>query len=163
MKAIILESPYGSEDPAVVAENVAYAAVATLVLYGAGFAAYASHLHLTSFLDDSIPYHREVGIDIGLTISQALGAQAAFMVDRGWSRGMIAALASHRAKGVRVRAYSVQFVYDGRSWATTLAYLNTLVANKADAPRILRQLGLGIENRPLDVPTGPVYAGRVKS
>jgi len=94
MKRVTLESPYAGN----VAQNKAYAALATLVLAGRGWAAYASHLHFTSFLDDAVTFERTLGMDLGLELAR--GSEAAvFATDRGWSEGTLQALDRHRAEG----------------------------------------------------------------
>lgn len=142
MKPVVLESPYAGD----VSENVAYAGLVTLALAGRGLVAYASHLHLTTFLDDRVPVQRDIGIELGLQLASAMDA-AVFALDRGWSRGMDGAWKRHKAADVPMMYASVGLVYDGTSWASTLARWK--VAISLD-PRVLQQLGLAMELRPLE-------------
>ena len=90
MRLVILESPYGDDDPKVVAENVRYARACMhdcLVVHGEQ--PYASHLLYTQpgVLNDRQSEDRKLGIAAGL----AWGAHADATVvytDRGVSDGM---------------------------------------------------------------------------
>lgn len=90
MRRVILESPYGSDDPKVVEENVRYARACMhdcLVVHGES--PYASHLLYTQpgVLNDRQAEDRRLGIEAGL----AWGAEADATVvytDRGISTGM---------------------------------------------------------------------------
>ncbi len=90
MRLVILESPYGSDDPAEVAANVVYAHACLhdcLVVHGE--APFASHLLYTQpgVLNDRQSADRRLGIEAGL----AWGAEADATVvytDRGISEGM---------------------------------------------------------------------------
>ena len=80
---IVLESPYARMPE----QALAYVGLCTLVLSGLGWAAYASHAHLTSFLDDSEPVDRELGIELGFDIGAAI-PRTVFALDLGVSPGM---------------------------------------------------------------------------
>jgi hypothetical protein len=90
MKLVILESPYGSDDPAVIAKNVRYArACMRDCLINHNESPYASHLLYTQqgVLKDGDPEERKLGIAAGL----AWGAKAEITVvytDRGITKGM---------------------------------------------------------------------------
>ena len=86
---VIMESPYGSDDPAVVERNVEYARACVRDCVLREESPLASHLLFTQpgILDDNVPEERELGIQAGL----AWGAEAERTVvytDRGISRGM---------------------------------------------------------------------------
>ncbi len=141
MRRVVLESPYKGD----VAENHAYAGLATLALAGKGLAAYASHLHLTSFLDDRVPFQRDLGIELGLVLAEAMDG-AVFALDRGWSGGMDGAWNRHRSNDLPTLALSLALVFDGQSWASTL--VRWKVASSLN-PNVLKQLGHAAELRVL--------------
>jgi len=90
MKLVILESPYGSEDPEVVKENVRYARACMhdcLVVHGE--APYASHLLYTQpgVLNDRQSDDRRLGIEAGLAWGEEAEATVVY-TDRGLSPGM---------------------------------------------------------------------------
>ena len=89
MKRVILESPYGSEDDAVVAENVRYARACMRDCVMRGESPYASHLLFTQpgILDDRNPEERKLGIEAGLSWGQEAKATVVY-TDRGVSDGM---------------------------------------------------------------------------
>jgi hypothetical protein len=121
MKPVILESPYAARDPQLHPEdlrnfystckadeswatvdrdaNVAYARKCLLDCLHRGEAPIASHLLYTQILDDTVPEQRQLGIDAGLAW-RARAQYAVFYVDRGWSRGMVAAYDLYRQEGV---------------------------------------------------------------
>jgi len=86
---VILESPYGSPDPAGVAANVKYLqrCIRHSVLT-CGESPYASHQMLTAALDDCSPEEREVGIKAGFAW-RTVAAKTVVYLDRGLSRGMV--------------------------------------------------------------------------
>jgi len=87
MKLVILESPYAGD----VEANVAYARSCLLDSLRRGEAPIASHLLYTQVLDDTDPDERAQGIAAGLAWRTVPGVLPVFYVDRGWSRGMLAA------------------------------------------------------------------------
>lgn len=100
MKRVLVESPYGNSDPAVVAENVEYARACMLDCFRRGEAPFASHLLYTQpgVLDDSVPDQRARGIEAGLV----WGSQAELTVvyiDRGITEGMHLGIAQAEAEG----------------------------------------------------------------
>jgi hypothetical protein len=101
MRRVILESPYGSADPAQVEENVAYARRCVRDCLARGEAPIASHLLYTQpgVLNDSDPAERAWGIEAGLEWGGAAEASV-FYIDRGLSRGMQYGVA-HAVKGGR--------------------------------------------------------------
>jgi hypothetical protein len=141
---VVLESPYAGD----VDENKAYAALMTLALAGCGLAAYASHLHLTSFLDDRIPAHRALGIEVGLGIAEAASA-VYFGTDLGWSSGMRAAYDVHRRRTRPIPGYTAQLPHvKSASWVETLEQWNAYLAHCEHPDRVLRQLGLVLDVKP---------------
>src|SRR4051794_39212453 len=88
-KLVILESPYAGE----VEENLKYARYCALDCARRNEATIASHLYYTQFLDDKDPQERSLGIRLGLAWRHKAD-YSVFYVDRGWSNGMMFALAS---------------------------------------------------------------------
>lgn len=97
MRRVILESPYKSDDPAVIAENVQYARACAHDCIMRGDSPYASHLLLTQggILRDDVSEERELGINAGLAWQQVADAVVVYQ-DHGISNGML--LAIDRAK-----------------------------------------------------------------
>lgn len=89
---VIIESPYGSPDPAVVAENAVYLRRclrhSTLCL---AESPYASHRMLTGALNDLDPEERSIGIAAGFAWRRVADLTAVYL-DRGLSSGMIAGI-----------------------------------------------------------------------
>ncbi len=86
-RRVILESPYGSPDGAVVDRNEEYAEACMLDSLRRGESPYLSHLLYTRVLDDQVPAEREWG----LAAAQAWIIKADAVVvytDRGISDGM---------------------------------------------------------------------------
>lgn len=98
---VILESPYGNVDPAVVAENVAYAYRCMRDSLLRGEAPFASHLLYTQMLDDRVPVEREIGIEAGFAWRQFAKLTVVY-VDRGISTGMKFGIEDSRRRGVRI-------------------------------------------------------------
>lgn len=96
MKLVILESPYAGD----VEANLAYARKMKRWCLFNGMSPIASHTNLTQpgVLDDLIPEERELGIAAGLEWRRVADLSV-FCAGRGWSRGMLAALASAKAEG----------------------------------------------------------------
>jgi hypothetical protein len=92
-RCVVLESPYGNEDPLVVAENIRYLKACLADCLARGESPYASHGLLTrsGVLNDRAPEQRA----LGLAAAQAWIRRAEGMVvytDRGISGGMQAAV-----------------------------------------------------------------------
>lgn len=104
MKLVIVESPHAGD----VELNVSYARAALADCLRRGEAPIASHLLYTQpgVLNDDIPEERALGIEAGLVWGRVAEA-AVFYVDRGWSRGMKAALERHNAEGRPVETRSL--------------------------------------------------------
>lgn len=87
MKRVIIESPYGSPDPAVVERNVRYARAALKHSLDLGEAPWASHLLYTQVYDDNNPKLRLAGIEAGLEIGKLMDKTVVY-TDLGISEGM---------------------------------------------------------------------------
>lgn len=97
MKLVVIESPYAGD----VEENLRYVRAAMADCLRRGEAPYASHALYTQpgVLDDDKPEERRLGIDAGFAWGRCAHI-VAFYVDRGWSRGMLAAKARLGEPGV---------------------------------------------------------------
>lgn len=86
---VIIESPYGSPDPAALALNREYLQQcirhSTLVR---NESPYASHQMLTSALDDNVPDERKAGIEAGFAWRRAADYTVVYL-DMGLSKGMV--------------------------------------------------------------------------
>lgn len=89
MPLVILESPFGSNDPKVVEKNISYARMAVRDSLLRGEAPIASHLLYTQpgILDDNIPKERELGINAGLAWRK-VAQKSVVYTDRGITKGM---------------------------------------------------------------------------
>lgn len=100
MRLVILESPYGSPDPAVIERNVRYAraCVRDCVLHGDSPC--ASHLLFTQdgILRDEVPAERELGIEAGL-VWGAVAEITVVYTDLGISKGMNYGISAAKAMG----------------------------------------------------------------
>ena len=98
---VIIESPYAGD----VLMNVEYAKKACRDSYLRGEMPFASHLLYPQFLFDSDVGERSDGIMMGYRIWN-IAHRIAFYTDRGWSNGMLNALATaHEAnRDVELRA-----------------------------------------------------------
>ena len=85
-RLVVIESPYAGD----VESNLGYLQACILDCATRGDSPYASHLMLTTALDDSIPEDRELGIALGLAWRRKADMRI-FYIDRGWSGGMKAA------------------------------------------------------------------------
>ncbi len=83
MRLVIIESPYAGR----VELNLAYARECLRDSLLRGEAPIASHLLYPQVLDDNLPEHRRMGIDVGLAWRQVAKC-AVFYVDLGISPGM---------------------------------------------------------------------------
>lgn len=90
MRRVIVESPYGSKDPVIVARNATYARLCMHdCLVNHDEAPFASHLLYTQpgVLRDEIPNERELGINAGLAWGSVAEATVVY-TDLGISGGM---------------------------------------------------------------------------
>lgn len=102
MRRVIVESPYAGDIEA----NVAYARLCVRDCVTRGEAPIASHLLFTQpgILRDELPEERALGIEAGLAWAPVAECSI-FYEDRGWSRGMVAALDRAKAEG---RAFEIR-------------------------------------------------------
>jgi hypothetical protein len=96
MRLVVIESPYAGD----VEANVTYARAAMLDSIQQGEAPIASHLLYTQpgILDDADEGERYLGMKLGFEWGRSADL-IAFYVDRGWSNGMLAALAHWSEEG----------------------------------------------------------------
>lgn len=87
MRCVILESPYGSPDPAIVERNVRYARACLKDALDQGWAPFASHLLYTQVYDDNNRELRVKGIEAGLAIGKLMDKTIVY-TDLGISEGM---------------------------------------------------------------------------
>ncbi len=123
IKLIILESPYAGD----VEANVAYARRAAKDCATRNESVAASHLLFTQFLDHADPAEREMGIALGLAWRR-VADYSVFYTDRGWSRGMVAAIDSAVAEG---RPFKVRAL-DGPVCLPKLPHLASVVFASID-------------------------------
>ena len=87
MKCVLIESPYGSPDPAIVERNVRYARACLKHSLDSGEAPFASHLLYTQVYDDRDHELRKRGIEAGLAIGKLMDKTIVY-TDLGISEGM---------------------------------------------------------------------------
>lgn len=98
MKLVVIESPYASPDPILKMRNRFYLDDAIRDCLRRGESPYASHLMLTSVLDDNIPEERARGISAGFEWARVCDLVAVY-TDLGISKGMSLAISIHAAAG----------------------------------------------------------------
>lgn len=110
MKRVLIESPYGSPDPDVVARNVRYALACLKDALDRGEAPFASHLLYPQVYDDNDPELRRRGITAGLEIGKLMDLTAVY-VDLGFSAGMNLGIAAAKEAGrpIEYRTLKVQW------------------------------------------------------
>lgn len=96
-RPVILESPYAGD----VAANMAYAHNCVRDSLSRGESPYASHIMLTTALDDTDPAQRHTGIHAGFTWAGMADAVVIY-TDRGISPGMRTAIRHHQQHGRRI-------------------------------------------------------------
>lgn len=101
MRLVVIESPYGSKDPQVVQENVAYLRKCMQDCLKRGEAPYASHGLFPGALDDNIPDQRRQGMEAGFAWGEMADAVVVY-VDRGISSGMVEGIKRAQAYGTKV-------------------------------------------------------------
>ncbi len=106
MRLVLLESPYAGD----IAENERYARKCLRNCVLRGDAAIASHLLYTQpgVLADNDPDERALGIAAGLAWRD-VAEVSVFYTDRGWSKGMNAALLSAIKEG---KGYELRSLHD---------------------------------------------------
>lgn len=90
MRRVIVESPFGNPDPALVERNLRYLRACLRDALGRGEAPFASHAVYTQpgILDDSVPAEREHGILAGFAWREMAVATIVY-TDLGVSKGMV--------------------------------------------------------------------------
>ncbi len=94
-RLVVIESPYAGQP----IDNIAYLHRCIRECALRGDSPYASHLMLTTALDDNDADERTLGIALGLEFRRRVDMRI-FYVDRGWSRGMTAALDIYNRDGL---------------------------------------------------------------
>lgn len=94
-RLVVIESPYAGD----VARNRVYLHACIRECALRGDTPYASHLMLTTALDDGDPEERALGIRLGLAWRRAAQMRI-FYIDRGWSDGMRAAVDLYAVEGL---------------------------------------------------------------
>lgn len=112
MKLVVIESPYAG-DTVEIEENIKYARECVKDCLNRGEAPIASHLLYTQpgILDDGVAEERKLGIDAGLCWAEK-AEYAVFYVDKGLSKGVVAAFHFYREKGIPCVARSLHFDMD---------------------------------------------------
>jgi hypothetical protein len=139
---VVVESPYGSDDPAEVKANEHYLDDCLAYVLEQGAAPYASHGLYTrpGVLDDRVPEERRRGIEAGF-VWGAVADEVWVFLDRGVSRGMLYGI--RRAVEAKQPIRYVHFVpherIDGEVEAgerttTLLSWLAKLEAEEARYP-----------------------------
>jgi hypothetical protein len=111
VRRVCVESPYGSDDPAIVARNVRYADLCMADSLKRGEAPFLGHLLYTRVLNDRDPVERERGITAHLAWAGAADVMAVY-VDLGVSPGMKLAIAFAMSIGIETEHRAI-----GLDWA----------------------------------------------
>lgn len=140
MKRVIIESPYAGhgdsdyERRLATRVNITYARACVRDSVIRGEAPIASHLLFTQagILNDDIPAERELGIAAGLAWREVADLSV-FYTDRGWSRGMLAALDS---LGPAVNRTEIRALFGPIQWppARNDGSARTLLVHEGAAP-----------------------------
>jgi hypothetical protein len=100
-KLVIIESPFGSDDPAVLEENKRYCDACLRDSLNRGESPFASHRVYTRVLDDNVPEQRRKAMEAGFAWMRKAADLVTVYVDRGISEGMMKGI--ERASGVGKR------------------------------------------------------------
>ena len=98
MIRVVIESPYGSEDPTIVQRNIEYLRRCILDSLGREEAPFASHGLYPQVLNDQDPFERELGIKAGFvwgSVANFVAVYKDYEVSKGMMRGIMHA---HRHK-----------------------------------------------------------------
>lgn len=114
MRPVILESPYGSDDPLIVGRNVTYARRAMRDALLRGDAPFASHLLYTQegVLNDRNPYERRLGINAGF-VWRRFAVMTVVYTDYGISEGMKMGMDASEKMGVPIEVRKIGRNDDG--------------------------------------------------
>jgi hypothetical protein len=110
-RCVVLESPYGSEHPAIIAHNARYAEAAMADSLARGEAPFLGHLLYTRVLDDRNLAQRAAGIAAHLAWVELATAMVVY-VDLGVTPGMVKAVAFAMAKHLPIEHRAL-----GGEWA----------------------------------------------
>lgn len=139
MRLIVIESPFAGEVEANKAYLQSCIRHATLQM---NESPYASHQMLTEALDDLDPRERQIGIDAGLALGDAIidaGGAHVFYVNRGISNGMVYALEHAAKKGRQITCREYDPVMDWIEWT----FDATLITSDEPFPESHEQWGGG--------------------
>ena len=98
MKRVVIESPLSGN----FSRNVRYARLCLIDCLRRGEAGYASHLIYTQILDDARPEDRALGMAAGFAWNEAAELAAVYLDLGPPSRGMLAGIETHRARGTPI-------------------------------------------------------------
>jgi hypothetical protein len=98
---VIIESPFGSDDPAVVEVNKRYCDACLSDSLKRGEAPFASHRVYTQVLDDNDPRQRKQGMEAGF-VWMAKADLIEVYVDRGITEGMMKGIERASCLGKRI-------------------------------------------------------------
>lgn len=107
MKRVIIESPYGSKDPAIVERNRKFLHECCKDALARGEAPFASHGFYTLFLDDNDKPQRTLGMECGHTWMQVCDYVVVY-VDLGITAGMEAGMKRAEMAGKPVTLRSLR-------------------------------------------------------
>jgi len=117
LQLVIVESPYGSRNPAIIRRNARYVCACLRDCFLRGEIPFASHgiYTLPGVLRDEIPVELAMGIEAGFVIGEIFGPKAlrAFYLDYGISHGMDLAVAEATRLG-----QTLQRRWLGTDWDT---------------------------------------------
>lgn len=118
MRRVIVESPFGNPDPALVERNKRYLRACMRDCLLRGESPYASHGLYTQegVLDDNVPEERELGIQAGFAWRPMTEATI-FYTDLGMSRGMIKGMQDALKQIENDPDFRVEFRTLGGEWA----------------------------------------------
>jgi hypothetical protein len=107
MIRVIVESPFAAATPEGIEANKAYARECMRDSLLRGESPLLSHLLYTQVIDDSVLSERELGIEAGFTwIKHA--QKMALYIDKGISKGMLAAREVAKRAGIKVVERSIK-------------------------------------------------------
>lgn len=107
MPLVVIESPYAGDTAA----NLKYAHKCVEDCLARGESPYASHIMLTTALDDTVAHERALGINAGLAISHRADLVVIYD-DLGISSGMQKAIDYHTALGTNIEYRKIQIKGD---------------------------------------------------
>ncbi len=103
MRLVIIESPYAGD----IVQNLSYAHRAVADCIRRGESPYASHIMLTTALDDQAEAERMRGISAGLEWGRVADAVVVY-TDHGITRGMALSIEHHKQHGRTIEYRSIE-------------------------------------------------------